>query len=224
MKKLVFIFSILLISKFSGAQSFKAGIRFMPLDSYYYMHDLMDIHQNSSFSDNIEFRNDSLTIGIFIEKYFIKKSFLARLDFNFANLNLSESESSIETYNNGTYVFEYAQNETQKFYNLNLGIGNRIELSKFLISFGIFVPLTYLPEGNITRDVSQISNGVLESVTTCSGKYAPALGYGIGSFAGVSTVILKHLSLGADFTYQIQYLSRKLDWHGETQYYSSGTP
>lgn len=224
MKKLGAILAIIILTIFSSsAQDIKTGIRFTPLNSNYFMDDLMYYDEDMFFQGYYESRFDSLTIGIFCEKYISSKSFLLRFDFSYANMKIAENDDETQTYNSNTQVFEYSQIEEQNFFNVNLGIGNSISVSKLCFTFGIYFPVTILPKGSITRDVSEYYNGVLEQKTTCTGKYDHTIGFGIGSFAGVSTNLLKHLSIGMDFTYQIQYLSRKLDWHGETWYYG-GTP
>lgn len=224
MKKLGAILAVFILTIFSSsAQDFKTGIRFTPLNSEYFMADVMDYDGDMFDHITIENRFDSLTIGVFCEKYISSKSFLLRVDFSYADMKIVEKDDEIQTYNSNTQIFEYSQIEEQKFYNVNLGIGNLISVNKLFFTFGIYFPVTILPKGSITRDVSEYYNSVLEQKTTCTGTYDNTFGFGIGSFAGVSTNLLNHISIGMDFTYQIQYLSRKLDWHGETWYYD-GTP
>ena len=69
--------------------------------------------------------------------------------------------------------------------------------------------------------MSNYNNGIIQSSTVCTGTYKSTLMYGIGTFTGLSTTILKHLSIGTEFTFQIQHLTRKLDWHGVTQNYGT---
>jgi hypothetical protein len=212
-------FAILIIR--GNCQDFKVGIRFNPLNSQYWADELL-IHGQSQFSqDKNVSRFDSLTIGIFVEKYFTKKAFLVRMDINYADLKILylQNSNDVNPFNNS--INEYTQVNKQKYININLGIGTHTNWNKFIFTFGIYVPFTIMDKGTITRDANSYSYGTLTQNTKCTGTYKPALGAGIGAFAGVNTIILKHLSIGLDVSYQIEYLSRKFTWHGETHYYGS---
>lgn len=224
MKTVTIIISITFFAILTSfGQDVKTGIRVTPLNSNYFMDDIMHYDEDMSYDINYESRFDSLTIGVFCEKYFSSKSFLLRFDFSYANMKIVETDNEIQTYNSDVQINNFSQIEEQKFFNFSLGIGNSISVSKLNFIFGVYVPVTVLPKGSITRDIEEYYNSVLEQKTECTGKFKQTVGFGIGSFAGISTNLFKHISVGMDFTYQIQCLSRKLDWHGETWYYS-GTP
>ena len=197
-KNILLAFAFSIASFFAIGQNFKIGLQFTPFNSEYYLDDVFDNSNNNSwfYHDVIESRNDSITIGIFSEKYFEAKSFLIRLNFNYASLNKLYKENDLYTDNSvpSTSTYNYEQTEKQKYYNFNLGIGDRVSLKKFVFSFGVYVPLTILPKGEITRDVKSYDDQVLQSKTECIGTYKGTLGYGIGSFAGINTTILKHFS------------------------------
>jgi len=55
-------------------------------------------------------------------------------------------------------------------------------------TYGVYIPLTIIPKGSINRESSEYYNGVMQSRTTCTGKYKNTLIYGIGTFAGLSRV------------------------------------
>jgi hypothetical protein len=218
-KTFLFIVSFAFYAMLANSQNFKVGVRFNPLNSQYWVHELM-VHDQEYFEqDKSVSQFDSLTMGIFLENYFSKKAFLVRLDINYADMKILETDNEISTGQSQPEIYDYAQVYKQKYININLGIGTHVDWSRFIFSFGIYVPFTILPEGEITRDVSYYYSGTLTQNTKCTGTYKPALGVGVGSFAGVNTIILKHISLGLDVSYQIEYLTRKLIWHGETYYY-----
>jgi hypothetical protein len=187
------------------------------------MNNMTDHEQNFSYNAKYENRNDSLTLGITAEKYFADDSYLLRFDFSYANMNLVYSESTASNDGTNLNTSDYSQTEKQKFYNFNMGIGNKVAFNKFNFSFGVYIPLTFVPKGEIIRDVKSYNNGTLMQKTYCTGTYKSTMAYGIGTFAEINTTLFRHISVGADFTYQLQHLSRKLDWHGEFTDYS-GTP
>ena len=166
-------------------------------------------------------RFDSLTMGIFCEKYFAKKAFLIRVDINYADMNtfVNDTSTTVSTYQNT------GNNQTdklsQKFININLGIGTHVTWNKFIFTFGVYVPLTILPKGKVEGTDKNYSYGQLTNDTKYTGTYKPTLGFGIGAFGGVNIIILKHLSLGIDVAYHIEYLQRKLNQHNETHYYGT---
>lgn len=203
------------------AQDFKIGLRFKPLNSSYTTHEMMNYTPNQTSNDNTSGRFDSLTLGIFFEKYFAKKAFLIRVDMNYADMQICETENSSDITQWYIESRDYSQVYKQKFFNINLGIGTHVSWKVFTFTFGAYVPFTILPKGTITRDVNYYEDNIKTQSTHCNATYKPTLGIGIGAFGGVNITILKHLSLGIDVSYDIQYLSRTLTWHGETNYYQN---
>lgn len=222
MKRMVMVtFGLLLMLGVSKAQDSRIGVRFIPLNSSYMVDQVANYAPNETMNDKTTDRFDSLAIGIFYEKYFKSKSFLIKVDINYADMTVAQTSKQSQINMSYTSSDEYSQVQKQKFINVNLGLGSRVSWNRFDFSFGTFIPLTILPKGTLTREIDSYDTGFSTSSrhTECSGTFKPALGVGIGAFAGVSTVILKHVSLGIDFTYQINYLARDFTWHGETWYY-----
>jgi len=184
------------------------------------MYEAQSFYPQMSNDAEESFRFDSLNVGIFVENYFPQLHFMVRLDINYADMVIREIDNSTEVYNSILYVDEYQQAQKQKFINFNPGIGTIARWKNFTFNFGVYVPLTYLPKGKITRDILHSTNGAVSSRTHCEGTYKGTIGFGIGSFAGVEATILKHFSFGIDLHYHITYLKRELDWYGETNYYS----
>jgi hypothetical protein len=221
MKKLVLVLVLTTIILAGYAQDIKIGVRFNPLNSSYMTHELMNYTPNETNTNNVTNRFDSLTIGIFFEKYFAKQAFLIRVDMNYADMQISNSENIsyiTQWYNESR---DYKEVNKQKYFNINLGIGTHINWSKLTFTFGAYVPFTFLSKGEQTRDVNYYEDNIKTQNTIGTGTYKPTMGIGIGAFGGVSTTILKHLSIGLDVSYQIEYLSRILTWHGETNYYGT---
>lgn len=220
MKKAVLFAAFILSLTWVFGQDLKVGVRFKPLNSSYMSYELLDHFPSGLSSDDYKTKIDSLTIGVFAENYFENKSFLVRLDVNYARLNISDTYNSVthNTWQDDSSLS--TETYKQDYININLGIGTHVTWNKFIFTFGIYVPLTFLPEGKVTKDASNYSNGQLMNIIKNSGSYKPTVGAGIGAFAGISTVILKHLSIGLDVSYDIQFLSRKLTWHGEKYYYN----
>jgi hypothetical protein len=208
---------------FANGQDFKLGVRFKPLNSQYQTDESFSINSSSTSTDKYKYRFDSLTMGIFFEKYFPQKSFLIRADINYADLTNSDIEKTSD--DQGTYhnAEDYSQVFKQKYINISLGLGTHVNWSKFTFTFGAYVPFTILPKGSQTRDINYYTNYVLTQSTTGKGTIKASMGIGIGAFAGVNIIIFKHLSIGMDVNYDIQYVSRKTSWHGQTQYFS-GSP
>lgn len=221
MKKLVLVLVLTTIILSVYSQDMKIGIRFKPLNSSYTAYEMMSFNQGQSDNDKYKFRYDSLTIGIFFEKYFVKKGFLIRADVNYANMHISDVENSVTTNSWGTNSWDYADSYKQKYININLGIGTHVDWKVLTFTFGAYVPFTILPKGEYTRESTNYQDNVMTSQMTGTAKYKGTMGIGIGVFGGVSTTLFKHLSLGLDVNYEINYLSRTMTWHGETNYYGT---
>jgi hypothetical protein len=221
MKKIIFALVLTTIIMASYGQDIKIGLRFKPLNSNYQTYESMSFNQGQTSSDKYKSRFDSLTIGIFFEKYFAKKGFLIRADINYANLHTGGTENSVNTDQSFSSSEDYTESFKQKYVNINLGIGTHVDWKVITFTVGAYVPFTILPKGEYTRDDTYYQDYVKSSNSTGTAKYKAAMGIGIGAFGGVSTTILKHLSLGLDVTYQIEYLSRKLTWHSETNNYGT---
>ncbi len=224
MKKNLLLFALVILLAISAnGQDFKIGVRFTPLNSQYMTGELLSYNRTVTNFTKSTNRFDSLTMGIFCEKYFTKKAFLLRMDINYADMctNVSDSQnyvSSTQNYSN----FE-SEKLSQKCININLGIGTHVNWNKFIFTFGVYVPLTILPRGKGEGGYTYYSATTLSNKSTYTTDYKPTMAFGIGAFGGVSVIILKHLSLGIDVAYHIQYLSRKQSTYTENYYYT-GNP
>ena len=216
MKRNSLLIIVIIISIKAHCQDYKIGIRFSPMNGAYMSDDGTALNQGVTDNNYAVTGNDSLTIGLFAEKYFAGKSFFLRADINYVAMNITTTNnmSSHDPFQDNSS--EYTQTETQKILNINLGVGTHAAWNQFNFNFGVFVPLNILPEGKIKRTANQFTNSTLTQSSTGDGTYKPALGLGIGSFIGLNTIIAKHISLGMDISYKIEYLSRDLKWHGET--------
>jgi hypothetical protein len=218
-KSLLLIVALTLIVINASCQDVKIGVRFKPLNSSYITHELMNYTPNQSSTYDSKNRFDSLTVGIFFEKYFAKKAFLIRVDVNYADMQISYSDKSSninQWYNQSS---DNAEVRKQKYFNINLGIGTHVNWSKFTFTFGAHIPFTFLPKGKQTLDENDYQDNIKTQNTKGTGTYKPTMGIGIGAFGGVSVTLLKHLSIGMDVSYQIEYLSRNITWHDETYHY-----
>ncbi len=204
-------------------QDFKIGLRFTPLNSQYMTTELLSYNRTvTNFTTNTN-RFDSLTMGIFCEKYFTKKAFLVRMDINYADMCAYASDSQNYVSTSSNYSDFHSDKLSQKFININLGIGTHVTWSKFIFTFGVYVPLTILPRGKAEGVDTYYSAATLSDKATYKTDYKPTMAFGIGAFGGVSVIILKHLSLGIDVAYHIQYLSRKNSTYNE-HYFYTGNP
>jgi hypothetical protein len=219
MKKIILAIALTTIILAGYGQDIKIGVRFNPLNSNYMTREYMNYTPNQSYTIDSKNRFDSLTVGIFFEKYFAKKAFLIRVDMNYADLQISESANTITSTQWYNQSNDYTETYKQKYFNINLGIGTHINWSKLIFTFGVHVPFTFLPKGKQTSDQNLYEDYIKTRNTNGNGTYKPTMGIGIGAFGGVSTTILKHLSIGLDVSYQIEYLSRNVTWHTETNYY-----
>jgi hypothetical protein len=221
MKKLILVLVLTTIIFAGYSQDIKIGVRFKPLNSSYMTDEYMSYSPSQTYTDKYKNRFDSLTIGIFFEKYFAKRGFLIRADVNYADLHTSYSDNSAninQWYNSSSDSYE---DYKQKYLNINLGIGTHVDWKVLTFTVGAYVPFTILPKGEYTRDVTNYQDNVKTQNYKATAKYKSTLGIGIGVFGGVSTTLFKHLSIGLDISYDIQYLSRKATWHGETNYYGT---
>lgn len=216
----IFVFAVLLAS----AQDYNIGIRLTPLNSASMIDNMTGSSQGFPMTGYMENRIDSLTAGLSFQKYLKKAGLLLKADISYASYKASYIVNQTSSGGSTVQSMSQSQSEFQKCYNVNLGLGNRLAFGKFIFSFGGYIPFTILPKGSITRKESETDNGVLQMNTDCTGTYKGTLMFGIGSFADISTTLLKHLTIGVDFTYQIQYLSRNLDWTGTTTDYTSMPP
>lgn len=222
MKKTILIIAALTIIVISAkSQDSRVGIRFIPLNSQYLTNELLSQNPVGHSDDYYTRRFDSISIGIFGEKYFEKQGFLLRADMNFGNLKTQITENDISVSGNQSQKFEHSESYTQKYFNINLGIGTHVNWSKLTFTFGGYIPLTILPKGKIENMESNYINDVQTQYFYGTGTYKPTLGFGIGVFGGISTTILKHLSIGLEVAYQIEYLSREVTWHNEMNYYGT---
>ena len=51
----------------------------------------------------------------------------------------------------------------------------------------------------------------------CTGTYKNTIIPGVGVFADFTTVLFKRLTVGVDFTYQVQYFVSKMVWKATVQ-------
>jgi hypothetical protein len=221
MKKTIptLLFVTIILSCYS--QDTKIGLRFKPLNSSYMTDEYMNYSPSQTLSGNYRSRFDSLTIGIFFEKFFSKKGFLIRADVNYANMHVSEVENTANLSHPLPTAEDYADSYKQKYININLGIGTHANLKVLFFTIGVYVPFTILPKGEYTREITYYQNNEKTSYMTGKANYKGTMGIGIGFFGGVSATLFKHLSIGLDINYEIDYFSRKLTWHSETNNYGA---
>lgn len=223
MKKIILAFGIFISAILaSSAQDYNIGLRITPMNSSYYVDNMTGSMQNFPVTGLMKNRSDSLTLGLSYQKYFQKRGLLLKVDISYAYYNLAQVEN--ETYNDGSDIEtqNFSQWENQKYYNLNLGLGNRITFGKFKFSFGGYIPIYLVTKGSVRRVVDEYDNWVHMSNIDCTGTYKNTIIPGVGVFADFTTVLFKRLTVGVDFTYQVQYFVSKMVWTGTEQYY--GTP
>lgn len=219
MKKLIAVLVLTTIIFTGYSQDMKIGLRLKPLNASYLAGEYLNYSPSQNITSNYKFRYDSITVGIFFEKYFDKKGFLIRADINYANLHISEVENSSNSNHPIPTGQDYADSYKQKFININLGIGTHANLKALIFTIGVYVPFTILPKGEQTLEHTDYLNNQKTSYMTGKANYKGTMGIGLGFFGGVSATLFKHLSIGLDINYEINYLSRKLTWHSETTNY-----